>query len=69
MFDPYKIPGSRSLHERRMATWALLVGETYSSECTPRRAGVRIEACCRTSTSRAPCLTTAGLRWCAASSG
>ncbi|RWA62549.1 MAG: hypothetical protein EOS65_11395 [Mesorhizobium sp.] len=31
MFDPYKIPGSRSLHERRMATWALLVGETYSS--------------------------------------
>ncbi|RVD40723.1 hypothetical protein EN742_12030 [Mesorhizobium sp. M4A.F.Ca.ET.020.02.1.1] len=31
MFDPYKIPGSRNLHERRMATWALLVGETYSS--------------------------------------
>jgi hypothetical protein len=31
MFDPCKIPGSRNLHERRMATWALLVGETYSS--------------------------------------
>ncbi len=31
MFDPYKIPGSRNLHERRMATWALLIGETYSS--------------------------------------
>lgn len=31
MFDPYKIPGSRSLHERKMATWALLIGETYSS--------------------------------------
>ncbi|WP_287105223.1 hypothetical protein [Mesorhizobium sp.] len=31
MFDPCKIPGSRSLHERRMATWALLIGETYSS--------------------------------------
>lgn len=31
MFDPYRIPGSRSLHERKMATWALLVGETYSS--------------------------------------
>lgn len=31
MFDPYKIPGSRSLHERKTATWALLVGETYSS--------------------------------------
>ena len=31
MFDPYKIPGSRSLHERKVATWALLVGETYSS--------------------------------------
>jgi hypothetical protein len=31
MFDPWKIPGSRNLHERRMATWALLVGETYSS--------------------------------------
>jgi hypothetical protein len=31
MFDPYKIPGSRSLHERKLATWALLIGETYSS--------------------------------------
>jgi hypothetical protein len=31
MFDPCKIPGSRSLHERKMATWALLIGETYSS--------------------------------------
>ncbi|MER8692982.1 hypothetical protein NKI77_31925 [Mesorhizobium opportunistum] len=31
MFDPYRIPGSRSLHERKMATWALLIGETYSS--------------------------------------
>ncbi|RWJ61712.1 MAG: hypothetical protein EOR32_16345 [Mesorhizobium sp.] len=31
MFDPCKIPGSRSLHERRMATSALLIGETYSS--------------------------------------
>lgn len=31
MFDPYKIPGSRSLHERKIATWALLIGETYSS--------------------------------------
>ncbi|WP_292626689.1 hypothetical protein [Mesorhizobium sp.] len=31
MFDPCKIPGSRNLHERRMATSALLVGETYSS--------------------------------------
>ncbi len=31
MFDPCKIPGSRSLHERKLATWALLVGETHSS--------------------------------------
>jgi hypothetical protein len=31
MFDPCKIPGSRSLHERKVATWALLIGETYSS--------------------------------------
>ncbi|WP_245420392.1 MULTISPECIES: hypothetical protein [unclassified Mesorhizobium] len=31
VFDPYKIPGSRTLHERKMATWALLIGETYSS--------------------------------------
>ena len=31
MFDPCKVPGSRSLHERKLATWALLVGETYSS--------------------------------------
>lgn len=31
MFDPFKIPGSRSLHERKAATWALLIGETYSS--------------------------------------
>lgn len=31
MFDPCKIPGSRSLHERKLATWALLVGETRSS--------------------------------------
>ncbi|CAN7584055.1 hypothetical protein [Mesorhizobium sp. LjNodule214] len=31
MFDPFKIPGSRNLHERKMATWALLIGETYSS--------------------------------------
>ena len=31
MFDPYRIPGSRSLHEQKMATWALLIGETYSS--------------------------------------
>ncbi|TIN12855.1 MAG: hypothetical protein E5Y51_27925, partial [Mesorhizobium sp.] len=31
MFDPFKIPGSRSLHERKVATWALLIGETYSS--------------------------------------
>ncbi|CDX15966.1 conserved hypothetical protein [Mesorhizobium sp. ORS 3324] len=31
MFDPFRVPGSRSLHERKMATWALLIGETYSS--------------------------------------
>jgi hypothetical protein len=31
MFDPYRIPGSRSLHDQKMATWALLIGETYSS--------------------------------------
>ncbi len=31
MFDPYRIPGSRSLHEQKAATWALLIGETYSS--------------------------------------
>ncbi|MER9156352.1 hypothetical protein [Mesorhizobium sp. M0778] len=31
MFDPCRIPGSRSLHERKTATWALLIGETYSS--------------------------------------
>ncbi len=31
MFDPCKIPGSRSLHERKLATWALLIGETRSS--------------------------------------
>jgi hypothetical protein len=31
MFDPYRIPGSRSLHEQKMATWALLIGETHSS--------------------------------------
>ncbi|WP_292662147.1 hypothetical protein [Mesorhizobium sp.] len=31
MFDPSRIPGSRSLHERKTATWALLIGETYSS--------------------------------------
>ena len=31
MFDPFKIPGSRNLHDRKMATWALLIGETYSS--------------------------------------
>ena len=31
MFDPYKVPGSRSLHERKLATWALLIGETRSS--------------------------------------
>lgn len=31
MFDPCKIPGSRSLHERKLASWALLVGETHSS--------------------------------------
>ncbi|MBZ9799238.1 hypothetical protein [Mesorhizobium sp. ES1-4] len=31
MFDPYRIPGSRSLHIHRMPTWALLIGETYSS--------------------------------------
>ena len=31
MFDPYKVPGSRSLHERKLATWALLIGETHSS--------------------------------------
>jgi hypothetical protein len=31
MFDPCKIPGSRSLHERKLATWALLIGETHSS--------------------------------------
>ncbi|RVD59790.1 hypothetical protein EN828_07630 [Mesorhizobium sp. M2D.F.Ca.ET.185.01.1.1] len=31
MFDPYRIPGSRTLHERKAATWALLIGETYSS--------------------------------------
>jgi hypothetical protein len=31
MFDPYRIPGSRSLHEHKGATWALLIGETYSS--------------------------------------
>src|SRR5437660_814568 len=35
----------------------------------PRRAGVRIAACCRTSISRAPCPITAGLRWCAVSQG
>jgi hypothetical protein len=31
MFDPCKTPGSRSLHERKLASWALLVGETHSS--------------------------------------
>jgi hypothetical protein len=31
MFGSYKIPGSRSLHDRKLATWALLVGETRSS--------------------------------------
>jgi hypothetical protein len=31
MFDPYRIPGSRSLHEQKAATWSLLIGETYSS--------------------------------------
>lgn len=31
MFDPCKIPGSRSLHERKTASWMLLVGETHSS--------------------------------------
>ena len=31
MFDPYRIPGSRSLHIHRLPTWALLIGETYSS--------------------------------------
>ncbi|TGQ71386.1 MAG: hypothetical protein E5V49_03105 [Mesorhizobium sp.] len=31
MFDPYRIPGSRSLHINRLPTWALLIGETYSS--------------------------------------
>lgn len=31
MFDPYRIPGSRSLHEQKVATWALLIGETHSS--------------------------------------
>ncbi|MFD2057682.1 hypothetical protein ACFSQT_32745 [Mesorhizobium calcicola] len=31
MFDPYRIPGSRSLHIHRIPTWALLIGETYSS--------------------------------------
>lgn len=31
VFDPFRIPGSRSLHDRKMATWALLIGETYSS--------------------------------------
>ena len=31
MFDPCRIPGSRSLHERKLATWALLIGETRSS--------------------------------------
>lgn len=31
MFDPCKIPGSRSLHDRKLATWALLIGETRSS--------------------------------------
>lgn len=31
MFDPYRIPGSRSLHIHRLPTWALLVGDTHSS--------------------------------------
>lgn len=31
MFDPCRISGSRSLHERKLATWALLIGETHSS--------------------------------------
>ncbi|MER8467227.1 hypothetical protein, partial [Mesorhizobium sp. M1396] len=31
MFDPYRIPGSRSLHIHRLPTWALLIGDTYSS--------------------------------------
>ena len=31
MFDPFRIPGSRSLHDRKTATWALLIGETHSS--------------------------------------
>lgn len=31
MFDPYRIPGSRSLHVHRLPTWALLIGDTYSS--------------------------------------
>ncbi|WP_315924433.1 hypothetical protein [Mesorhizobium sp. SP-1A] len=29
MFDPCNIPGCRGLHERRVATWALLIGETF----------------------------------------
>ncbi len=31
MFDPYRIPGSRSLHIHRLPTWALLIGDTYST--------------------------------------
>jgi len=31
MFDPFRISGSRSLHERKVATWALLIGETHQS--------------------------------------
>jgi hypothetical protein len=31
MFDPYRIPGSRSLHIHRLPTWVLLIGDTYSS--------------------------------------
>ena len=31
MFDPCRIAGSRSLHDRKLATWALLIGETRQS--------------------------------------
>ncbi|WP_181171289.1 hypothetical protein [Mesorhizobium sp. B2-3-14] len=31
MFDPYRIPGSRSLQHPKVVAWALLIGDTYSS--------------------------------------
>ena len=69
MFDPCKIPGSRSLHDRKLATWALLVGEPVPRLPMPKCAAGRIAACCRMSTSRVLSPLLAGRRWCVGSSG